>query len=185
MQVTFRVNMFAMEGRTGHLEAFAVVENPWTSWKQSINQMFRQKKKKKPGVCGCRRPLINPYCCSRDDRLLRLTSGLAQGPKFLSKWCQICAKLGPLLLLSHWPLKTKEKTLCMNVSVCVCMNMYWSIWLCPKCLHMSLNNIKFITGAPFRKSHLSSHARRLLAAAMRSTTEVRKSLGSLRVALPS
>lgn len=45
--------------------------------------------------------------------------------------------------------------------------------------------LKGITGAPFCKSHLSSHARRLLAAAIRSTTDVRKSLGSLRVALPS
>lgn len=52
-------------------------------------------------------------------------------------------------------------------------------------MHQCIQHAQIVTGAAFCKSHLSSHARRLLAAAIRSTTEVRKSLGSLRVALPS
>lgn len=71
----------------------------------------------------------------------------------------------------------------MNVSVCVHEHVLKYMVVSEVFTYVS--NIKFITAAPFCKSHLSSHARRLLAAAMRSTTDVRKSLGSLRVALPS
>lgn len=72
--------------------------------------------------------------------------------------------------------KTQGDSVFVNECQCVHVNMY---------AHMRLDEFMCITSAAFCKSHLSSHASRLLAAAIRSTTEVRKSLGSLRVALPS
>ncbi len=57
----------------------------------------------------------------------------------------------------------------MNVKMCLYtyLCLLWAVFVC------------------LCRTNLSSQASRLLAAAMRSTTEVRKSLGSFRVALPS